>query len=261
MEFLPSKLLEQIVFNARPKIEEHMLIVMDKSTHEEHLSQPLQTNNKQFKTAVTFLTGYNGIFNVTTENNKFYFLKSITDDDHIQITIPPGAYEIESLNIEIKRIIIDEEYYTEANYPFSIKPNFSALGSILEISTQGPVITFVPDDSMGDLLGFNKTTIFEEYNLSPNPVDILSFDNIFLECNIAQGMIFKGKRSGIIHNFTMDVDPGYKYIEKFHGGVQWFMMDSKDIISSICFKLKNENENLVSFNGQSLTFRLSIKEI
>ena len=45
---LPSKLLEQIVYNTRPKIEKHMLIVMDKSTHEEHLYQPLQTNNKQF---------------------------------------------------------------------------------------------------------------------------------------------------------------------------------------------------------------------
>ena len=32
-------------------------------------------------------------------------------------------------------------------------------------------------------------------------------------------MIFKGKKSGIIHNFTMNVDPGYKYIEKFRGGV------------------------------------------
>ena len=39
------------------------------------------------------------------------------------------------------------------------------------------------------------------------------------------------------------------------------MMQTKDIISSICFKSKNENRNLVSFNGQSLTFRLSIKEI
>ena len=27
------------------------------------------------------------------------------------------------------------------------------------------------------------------------------------------------------------------------------------------YKLKNENGNLVSFNGQSVTFRLSIKEI
>ena len=52
----PSKLLEQIAFNTRPKIEQHMLIVMDKTTHDEHLSQPLQTNIKEFKIAITFLT-------------------------------------------------------------------------------------------------------------------------------------------------------------------------------------------------------------
>ena len=162
---------------------------------------------------------------------------------------------------EIKRIIIDQAHYTETDYPFNIKPNFSTLGSIVEISTKRPIITFAPDDSMGDPLGFNKTTISEEFNLSHNPVDILSFDNFFIETDIAKGMIFKGKRTGIIMNFTKDVDPGYMYIEKFYGGVQWYMMESKDIISSICFKLKNENGNLVSFNGQSLTFRLSIKEI
>ena len=39
------------------------------------------------------------------------------------------------------------------------------------------------------------------------------------------------------------------------------MMERKDIISSICFKLKNENGNLVSFNAQSLTFRFSVKKI
>ena len=146
---------------------------------------------------------------MTTENNKFYFLKSIFDDDHIKLTIPPGAYEIESLNNEIKRNIINQEHYTESNYPFNIKPNFSTLGSNIEISTQGPVITFIPDDSIGGLLRFNKTTIFEEYNLSPNLVDILSFDNIFIETDIAKVLIFKGKRYGIIHIFSMDVDPGY----------------------------------------------------
>ena len=176
---LPSKLLEQFAFNTRSKIEEHMLIVMDKRTHDEHLSQPLQTNKKQFKISITFLTAYNGIFNVTDKNNKFYFLKSSIDDDHIIISNPLGAYEIESLNNEIKRTVIDEEHYTESNYPFTIKPNFSTLVSIIEISTPGPVITFVPDDSIRYLLGFHKTTIFEEYKLSQNPVDILSIDNIF----------------------------------------------------------------------------------
>ena len=205
----PSKLIEQIAFNTRPKIEEHMLIVMDKSIHEDHLYQPLQTINIQFKVAVTFLTGYNGIFNVTNRNNNFYFMNSITDEDGlIQITIPPGAYETESLNMEIKRNLIDESHFGEANYPFTIKTNFSTLGFIIQISPQGPIISFMFDDSMRDLLGFNARTLYEEYNLSPNPFDILSFDSIFLECDIAHGMIFKGKRSRINHNFAMDVDLG-----------------------------------------------------
>ena len=258
---LPSEILEQIPFNTRPKIEEHMLIVMDKSTHEEHLFQPLQTNNKQFKIAVTFLSAYNDIFNVTNSNNKFYFFKSISDEDHIQVTIRPGVYEIEALNNEIKRIIIDEGHYTEVDYPFFIKPDFNTLGSIIEISPPGPVISFVPNDSIGELLGFDKTTIYVEYNISPNPVDIISFDNIFIECDIARGMIYRGKQSNIIHNWTMTVNPGYKYVERFFGGISWYMMENKDIISSICFKIKNGNNQLVSFNGQSVTFRLSIKEI
>ena len=49
-----------------------MLVVMDKSIHEEHSSQPLQTDNKQFKISVTFLTGFNGVFNVTSKSNKFF---------------------------------------------------------------------------------------------------------------------------------------------------------------------------------------------
>ena len=117
------------------------------------------------------------------------------------------------------------------------------------------------NDSVGSLLGFNETFLYKEYNLLPNPVDILSFDNFFLEADIAQGMIFKGRRSGIIHNFNMDVDPGYQYIEKFRGGVIWFVMDSKDFISSIIFKLKNEKIDLVLLIGQSITYRLPIKEV
>ena len=74
-------------------------------------------------------------------------------------------------------------------------------------------------------------------------------------------MILKGKRSEKIHIFTMTVGPGFKYVEKFHSNIQWYMMTTKDSFSSISFKLKNENSELVSFNGHSITFRLSIKEV
>ena len=90
---LASKISEQIAFNTRPKLEEHMLVVMDRSVHEEHLCQLLQTRKKQFKNAVTFLTGYNGVFNVTNKNNNFYFTESVKDNDFNVITLQAGAYE------------------------------------------------------------------------------------------------------------------------------------------------------------------------
>ena len=133
---LPSNLLEQIAYNTRPKNEEHMLIVMDESTQEKHLFQPLQTNKKQFKIAVTFLSAYNGIFNVTNSKSKFYFKKTLIEEDFAQIILPHGAHEFESLNDEIKRIIFDKGHYSTLDYPFEIKSNFSTLGSIIEISPQ-----------------------------------------------------------------------------------------------------------------------------
>ena len=140
---LPSKSLEQIAFNTRPRREEHILVVMDKSIPEEKLAQPLETNIKQFKIAVTFLTGYNGRFNITNKSNKSFFAKSISDD-FIHITIQTGAYELESLNDEIKRIINNRGIYNEEKYPVLFQPSFSTLGSNIEISEQGPLVGFFP---------------------------------------------------------------------------------------------------------------------
>ena len=56
-------------------------------------------------------------------------------------------------------------------------------------------------------------------------------------------MIFKGNRSGKTMNFTTQVSPGYKFINRFEGGVHWYMMEAKDVISSICCKLKKKITN------------------
>ena len=74
---------------------------------------------------------------------------SITDEDgFIQITIPPGAYEIKNLKNEIKRINIDGGFFTETVYPFTIQPKFSTFGNIIETPSQGPLNCFLPHDSM-----------------------------------------------------------------------------------------------------------------
>ena len=144
---------------------------------------------------------------------------------------------------------------------FEQKPNFSTLGSLIEVSPPGPIISFLFDDRIRNLLGFHETILYKERNLSPNPVDILSFDNTFLETDIAKGTIYKQKRSGIIHNWTITVNRGYQFPETFAGGVTWYMMETKGVFSRFSFKLKKENNELVPFNGQSMSFRLPIKKI
>ena len=82
---------------------------MEKSAHEENLSQTISTNIKQFQTAVTFLSGYNGIFNITTKTNKFYYTKTIDNDDYSEGIIRPGAYELENLREKFKRILLKND--------------------------------------------------------------------------------------------------------------------------------------------------------
>ena len=83
--------------------------------------------------------------------------------------------------------------------------------------------------------------LFEKHNLSTSLVDILQFD-IVLETDKARGNIFQTKETGIKHNLSVDVDPGYESMEKFIEGVQWCMMESKDFISNISFQLKIETQ-------------------
>ena len=84
---------------------------------------------------------------------------------------------------------------------------------------------FLVDDSIRNFLGFDEVTLYEKYKSSQNPLDILPFDNIFFETNIAEAKIFKGRRGGIYHNRTTAVSPGYNCVEKFTGGISWYMVN------------------------------------
>ena len=70
---------------------------------------------------------------------------------------------------EIKRIITDEEHLTEANYPFTIKPNLSTLGSLTEISPQRSIISIMFDHGIRDPIGFIARTVYEKVTYHPIP--------------------------------------------------------------------------------------------
>ena len=74
-----------------------------------------------------------------------FFAKSSTDrDDFLQFTIPPDAYDVGSLNYEIKRNNTDEEHFPEAYYPFTIEQKISTSCGFVEISKQNNYLVLYP---------------------------------------------------------------------------------------------------------------------
>ena len=61
------------------------------------------------------------------------------------MSIPPGAYEIESLNKETERTTFQAKHSTGANYPFTNKPNLPTLGSFIKTYRQEPLFSFTPE--------------------------------------------------------------------------------------------------------------------
>ena len=90
--------MEKKAFNTRHNVEKHMLIVMDVSIHEQNSCEPKQAKKGQLKLAVAFLPDYKGIFNVTNKNNNFIFVSAFEGAEYYVIIIPPGAYDIKSLD-------------------------------------------------------------------------------------------------------------------------------------------------------------------
>ena len=97
--------------------------------------------------------------------------------------------------MKLKGILSTNCIFAEEFYHFEIKINFSTVGSLLGIKSKfiGSPISFLPDDSVRNFLGFDAVTLYEEYDLSPTPVDIISFDIFLHETNIAQGKNFRGR--------------------------------------------------------------------
>ena len=117
------------------------------------------------------LTGYNGILEVVSMNNKFHFATSITDDEFSAFTIPPETYGLDSLNDETKQNIVNDGFlykrklsvFNQTKYRI-----FPFFGSIIELKPIfiGSQICFVHNDPIRGILGFDPIVLYEKQNSS-----------------------------------------------------------------------------------------------
>lgn len=136
-----------------------------------------------------------------------------------------------------------------------MKPNLNTLKCEIKSTEE---IDFTKDDSIGELLGFNKRKLVKDRtNQSENPVDIMKVNTIKVLCNIVTGSYDNGEMSHILHEFFPSVGAGFKIIESPQNVI--YLPINTKIIDYIVFKLVDQDGNVLNFRGETVTLKAHLR--
>ena len=165
------------------------------------------------------------------------------------ITIPPGAYNIPSLNNEIKQFSNTERV--------TIEPNYNTLRCKITLKP-GYKIDFTHERSLRDLLGFDSREVTESGD-GDRTVNITTVNSLLIRCSLVTGSYINGAASDILYSFTPNRPPGtLLHISPNHP--IYLPMNRTNLIPAITITITDQSGNLIDFRGERGTFFLSLKE-
>ena len=213
-------------------------------------------NSNNYEVGLIDLETYYSFANIDTLNNQFKYFNGVVFKT---ITIATGAYDINDINTAIQNGMKANGDWDSVNSAFyiTIIPNAPTLGSIINISFATYSIDFTIQNSLAKLLGFNSGILTSGINISPNIVDILRINSIFVNCDIIKGSFVNGSQSPVLYNFFPNVGPGYKIIEKPVNIV--YLPLSSGQIMNIRIWITDQNNNIIDFRGETITLRIEIR--
>lgn len=219
----------------------------NKSTLSAHYNPPISLDDdSQYALGLISFETYNAIPNIDKGANKFYIGNYV-------IEIPTGSYELSDINSYI------EDHISQLNPPIhcSIKSNNNALTCIIKSNAK---IDFQPEDSIRNLLGFDKVTLeADERHESNLPVNILKTNAIRIECNITTGAYNNNLLVHTIHEFFPSVPPGFKIIEVPQNVI--YMPVNTKLIDNIILNILDQDGKTINFRGEVVTARLHLKRL
>ena len=243
--------LKQIAINTAPKKSYSIILSSNTTDFTTTISPPIQLRSDNWAIGLINLTTYNSIFNITAINNIFRYNNSTVWK---VITLNPGAYEITDINNEIQR-----QLTLNGDSGISIIINQPTLGSIVNITGAGYQVDFTVVNSIGSTLGFNPVLLTTGYNISPNPVNILSISSLLVNCSIIKDSYLNSSPYQTLYSFFPNVSPGYKVVET-PINIVYLPVISRDI-TSIRIWITDQDGNIVSLNGENIFLRLEIKRL
>ena len=122
-------------------------------------------------------------------------------------------------------------------------------------------IRFDEKSFFSTILGFTPGWDYKHYNqyLSQKILNLSSTIKIHLKCDCIDGSVVNGIREPILFSFVLDKPSGYKVFcqpETIH-----YKKINKSVLNTITFYLEDDNNKVVDFNSETMTFTLQMIKI
>jgi hypothetical protein len=234
-----------------------------------NLPRPLTLpKNRNFEAALIYFATDNYLANIDKSNQQFIYS---TDSGKTwkTIKIPVGAYELSSIDEEIKRQMRTNgdagELHKSVNSPNSnyinIEGNINTFCSVIEITKDGYQVDFRPDNTIRDLLGFNAVVLTKGRHKAPRTAQITAAKAINIHCSLVhRSYDSKGNESDIIYSFpAYKVGVGYKINEE--PNTPRYLPVAQDVIKQIRFRITDNNNKELTFEDEECAFSLYVQQV
>lgn len=211
---------------------------------------------KNYEVALLSLDTYNSIPNIIENKNN---ILCYSVDDGLtwkSVALQTGSYELQGINNEVKRQMIVNG---DEDSAINITANVSRLTAIVNIEDSQYKIDFGVENSIGSVLGFEKTIIGFGYNESSSIVNIMPVNSILVNIDIIMGSYVNGFQSPTLYCFHPNVSPGFKIVERPNPTIIYYPLSRHDI-SRMRVWLTDQSGDLIDFRNETITLRIHLRE-
>ena len=172
----------------------------------------------------------------------------------ITYELDPGIYTFKDISEALFNIIQFE--YPGPSYVIVIEEDDVTMKTKLDVRDGIIAIRFDKKSFFSSILGFISGWDCKHYNkyTKQKILNLGSTNKIHLKCDVIDGSVVNGLRQPMLYSFVLDKKPGYKVFsepETIH-----YKKINKSVLNTITFYLEDDNNEVVDFNDETLTFTL-----
>ena len=177
----------------------------------------------------------------------------------ITYELQPGIYTFKDISEALLNIL--QPQYDGYLNAIDIEYDDTTMKTKLEVRAGIISIRFDEKSFFSLILGFIPGWDYNYYNqyLSQKIVNLNNTNKIHLKCDAIDGSVVNGIRQSILYSFVLDKPSGYKVFcepETIH-----YKKINKSVLNTITFYLEDDNNEVVDFNGETMTFTLQMIKI